>query len=339
MHCVIIGFSFRDTTPKYIFDGKSKDSVAGINPYLVDAPNVFIETRSMPLGNVPEMVFGSMPNDGGNLIIEADEYKEFLRSEPKVKKYIRRFVGAEEYINNLPRYCLWLVDATPEELRAMPLVKQRIDLVRDHRKNSKRDATRKLAKTPSIFGEIRQPETEYILIPRVSSERRDYIPIGFVLPKVVASDATQIIPNATLYHFGILTSSVHMAWTRVVCGRLRTDYRYSKDIVYNNFPWAGATDEQKKHIEALAQSVLDARAKFPNSSLADLYDPLTMPKELLKAHQNLDRAVMKLYKFKQDMPEPAMVAALMEMYQKLTEQPTMIPKEEAKKKRKRRSTM
>ena len=282
------------------------------------------------------MVFGSMPNDGGNLIIEADEYKEFLRTEPHAKQYIRRFVGAKEFINNLPRYCLWLVNAMPDELRTMPLVKQRIGLVKNHRLHSKREMTRKLARTSFLFGEIRQPESKYILVPCVSSERRHYIPIGFVSPKVIASDATLTIPDATLYHFGILTSSVHMAWMRIICGRLRTDYRYSNKVVYNNFPWADATEEQKATIEKLAQAVLDARAKFPDSSLADLYDPLTMPPELLKAHQALDRAVMKLYKFKPDMSESAIVAKLMEMYQKLTEQPTMISQEEKPRKVRRR---
>jgi len=335
VHCVMIGFSFVDVTRKYIFDGESKNSVSRINPYLVDAPDIFIESRSKPLGEVPDMVFGSMPNDGGHLIIEETEYKKFLRQEPLAKKYIRRFFGADEFINDLPRYCLWLVDATPEELQSMPQVKQRIEQVRKIRSNSKRAGTQKLAKTPMLFGEIRQPSAKYILIPGISSERREYIPIGFVLPKIIASNATLIIPHATLYHFGILTSNVHMAWTRAVCGRLEMRYRYSNKIVYNNFPWVDATDEQKKNIETLARSVLDARAKFPDSSLADLYDPLTMPPELLKAHQTLDRAVMKLYKFKQDMSEPAIVAALMEMYQKLTVLPTMIPEEEMKKKRTR----
>jgi hypothetical protein len=296
---------------------------------------VFIESRTKPLCDVPEIQQGSRPYDGGNLIIEANEYKDFLRAEPNVKKFIRRFVGAEEFINNLPRYCLWLVGATPTEVRSMPSVKQRIDKVRDLRINSKREATCKLATSPMLFGEIRQPRSTYILIPGVSSELRHYIPIGFMSPKDIASNATLVISNATLYHFGILTSIVHNAWMRAVCGRLRTDYRYSNKIVYNNFPWAEATDEQKAAIEKLAQGVLDARAKFPDSSLADLYDPLVMPKELLQAHQALDRAVMKLYGFKKDVSETEIVAKLMEMYQKLTEKPTFIP-EEGKKKRKGR---
>jgi len=334
VHCVIIGFSFIDTAHKYIFDGETKTSVSLINSYLVDAPDIFIESRSKPLCDVPEMVFGSMPNDGGHLIIEADDYKGFLRSEPNAKKYIRRFVGSVEYINSLPRYCLWLVDATPAELQSMPVVLQRIEHVRDIRSKSRAEGTRKKAKTSALFYQISQPKSKYILVPRVSSERRGYIPIGFMSPKIIASDATLTISNATLYHFGILTSSVHNAWMRTIGGRLRTDYRYSKDIVYNNFPWADATDGQKSTIEKLAQAVLDARAQFPNSSLADLYDPLTMPKELLKAHQTLDRAVMKLYKFKSNMSESDIVAKLMEMYQKLTTPPTFIPKTPKEKKHK-----
>jgi hypothetical protein len=317
--------------PKYIFDGKSKNAAARINPYLVDAPDVFIESRSKPLCDVPNMVFGSMPNEGGNLIIEAEEYREFLRQEPAAKKFIRRFVGAESYINNQKRYCLWLVDATPTEIRAMPLVKQRIERVRKIREASLREITRHLADTPSLFGEIRQPKTKFVVIPRISSERRRYIPIGFMSPKVIVSDAIQTVPDATLFHFGILTSIVHMAWMRQVCGRMEIDYNYSSSIVYNNFPWADATDEQKENIAKLAQNVLDARDMFPDGSLADLYNPLTMPKELLKAHQTLDRAVMKLYKFKQDMMESEIVAKLMEMHQKLTAPPTMIPEEKTKK--------
>jgi hypothetical protein len=220
----------------------------------------------------------------------------------------------------------------------MPEVMKRIVACQDDRINSPDAGRKKLAGSPSLFREVLNPKT-FLLIPRVSSERRRYIPIGFLDKKYIPHDTALIIPDATLYHFGILTSSVHMAWMRAVCGRLEISYRYSKDIVYNNFPWADATDEQKKSVESLAQAVLDARAMFPGSSLADLYDPLTMPKELLKAHQALDRAVMKLYKFKNDMNESAIVAALMEMYQKLTERPTMIPEEETKKKRKTRNKM
>ena len=301
VHCVIVGFSFYKTEPN-------------INPYLIQAPNVFIESRKKPLGDVPEMVFGSMPNDGGNLIIEADEYRDFMKAEPKAKKYLRRFVGAEEFINNLPRHCLWLVDAPPAELRAMPTVMARVKHVREGRLASKRETTRQKADTPMLFGEIRQPTKKYILIPSTSSENRRYIPIGFMSPKVIASNATHIVPAATHYHFGILTSNVHMAWMRAVGGRLEMRYRYSKDIVYNNFPWPEATDKQKAKVEELAQGVLDARALYSEASLADLYDPNTMPLELTKAHRALDRAVMKLYGFDKDAPEAEIVAELMNMY-------------------------
>ena len=340
VHCVIIGFSLSRRKEKVIYEGNEKSVAQNINPYLVDAPEVLVESRSNALCDVPEMVYGNKPTDGGHLFIEAGEYEDFIVKEPQSQKYIKRIYGAEEYINNIVRYCLWLVGADPSELKQMPHIIKRIEKVREFRLASKKRATRASATMPTLFQEVRQPTSNnYIIIPRVSSERRQYIPIGFMSPDVIVNDAVQIIPNATLYYFGILTSNVHMAWTRAVCGRLRTDYRYSKDVVYNNFPWTDATDEQKKNIETLAQAVLDARAQFPNSSLADLYDPLTMPSELLKAHQALDRAVMKLYKFKQDMSEPAIVAALMEMYQKLTEKPTMISEEETKRKRQRRNKM
>ena len=245
-------------------------------------------------------------------------------------------MGSDEFINGYKRYCLWLGDCPPSELRQMPEAMKRVEAVRQFRHNSPSAPTRKLAETPLRFHVENMPKSKYIIIPRVSSERRKYIPIGFLTPNILTSDSAHLIPNATLYHFGILTSHVHMAWTRAVCGRLEMRYRYSKDIVYNNFPWADATDEQKATIEKLAQAVLDARAKFLDSSLADLYDPLTMPPELVKAHQALDRAVMKLYRFKTDMSEFAIVAALMEMYQKLTEKPTMISEPSKPRKRRRK---
>ncbi|MCL1893856.1 MAG: hypothetical protein FWG02_06455, partial [Holophagaceae bacterium] len=319
VHCVIIGFSNVKGIEKVIYDDVSaKTSAMNINPYLVDAPSVFVESRATALCASPELVWGNKPVDGGYLVIEDGELAELLASEPLAKKYIRQFIGSEEFINNKQRHCLWLTDASPGDLRRMPLVMERIDKVRKMRVSSPKAATRKSAETPSLFQEIRQPNADYAVIPSVSSEKRNYIPIGFVNKDVIVNNAVHIIPNATLYHFGILTSSVHMVWTRAVCGRLKSDYRYSKDIVYNNFPWPKATDKQKTEIERLAQSVLDARAKFPDSSLADLYDPLIMPKELLKAHRALDRAVMKLYGFAKDMSEPDIVAELMEMYKKLS---------------------
>jgi len=306
VHCVIIGFSFEKTTPN-------------INPYLLEAPNVFIESRGKPLCAAPPMVYGNKPADGGNLFIEAGDRKEFLRLEPGAKKYVRKIFGAEEYINNIPRYCLWLVDASPAEFRQMPLVMERIDKVRQFRLASKKEATRESAESSSLFQEIRQPGTNYAVVPRVSSENRKYIPMGFMPPDVIASDAVHIIPNATPYHFGILTSSIHMAWTRAVCGRLEMRYRYSKDIVYNNFPWPDADEVQREKIAALAQDVLDARAKFPDCSLSDLYDPAAMPKPLRDAHKALDLAVMKAYGFSAKMTEPQIVAALMERHQDIAQ--------------------
>lgn len=271
--------------------------------------------------DVPSMVYGNKPTDGGHLFIEADEYENFLAKEPESKKYIRKIYGATEYINNIPRYCLWLVNANPADLKRMPMIMDRIEKVRQFRLSSPKEATRESASTPTLFQEIRHPYSEYIIIPRHSSEKRRYIPFGFVSPDVIVNDAVQIIPQATVYHFGVLTSNVHMAWVRAVCGRIKSDYRYSKDIVYNNFPWPEASEEQKIAIETAAQSILDVRAHYPDNSLAALYDPLTMPPELLKAHKNLDRAVMAAYGFTSaNTPsEAACVAHLMERYKKLAD--------------------
>jgi hypothetical protein len=308
---------FAEMSAFCIYDGDEKILAKNINPYLVDAPNVFVESRSTALCDVPAMVYGNKPTDGGHLFIEIDEYDDFIAKEPNAKKYIRKIYGAMEYINNTDRYCLWLVGAEPLEIKKMPLVMDRIEKVRKFRLASNKKATQDSAATPTLFQEIRQPTSNYIIIPRVSSEKRKYIPIGFLSPDIIVNDSVQLIPNATLYHFGILTSNVHNAWMRAVCGRLKSDYRYSKDIVYNNFPWVETTNEQKAMIEKLSQNILYIRAKFSESSLADLYDPLTMPPELLKAHQALDRAVAKIYRFTKDMTETEIVSELMKMYQKL----------------------
>lgn len=318
VHCVIAGFSTGHSKEKVIYDNDEKITAKNITPYLVDAPDVFVESRNKPLCDIPQIQKGSQPTDDGNLIVEADEYDDFVLKDPVAFKYIKRFIGAAEFINRKDRFCLWLIDASPADLRKMPLVIDRIEKVRQFRLASRKKATQESAETPSVFQETRQPCSEYIIVPRVSSERRRYIPMGFMTPDVIASDAVQIIPTATLYHFGILTSNVHMAWMRTVCGRLKSDYRYSNNIVYNNFPWPEANETQKAAIEKLAQGVLDVRAKYPDSSLADLYDPLTMPPELLKAHRSLDTAVMKLYGFAKDATEADCVAALMERYQALT---------------------
>ena len=322
VHCVIIGFSVaKNDKAKIIFDSDGNKSVAkNINGYLNDAPSIFIENRKKPICNVNPMLFGSMPNDGRNLIIEADEYDDFIKNDPTSEKYIRQFLGAEEFINNKKRYCLWLENTSPSEMRKMPLVAQRVGAVRKLRESSNREATRRLADIPHLFGEIRQPkEGKYLLVPRVSSEKRKYIPIGFLSSEIIASDASLIIQNATLFDFGVLTSLVHNAWMRVVAGRLESRYRYSASIVYNNFPWCNPTDEQKVKIEQTAQAILDARAKYQESSLADLYDETFMPKELRKAHQANDRAVMEAYGFAKDITESEIVAELFKMYEKLVE--------------------
>ena len=336
VHCVIIGFSYVETTRKRIYEGKKKSAVHNINPYLIDAPNVFIESRTKPLCGTPPIGMGNQPIDDGNYLFTKEEMKAFLKIEPQAKKWFRPWIGADEFINGYQRYCLWLGYCPPPELKKMREVMKRVHAVQKFRQESKRASTKKLANFPTRFQTENIPSKSYIVIPEVSTERRNYIPMGFMKLHTLCSNLLRLMPHGTLYHFGILTSVVHMAWTRAVCGRLGTGYRYSKDIVYNNFPWAEATDEQKAAIEKLAQGVLDARGKFPDSSLADLYDPLTMPKELLKAHQVLDRAVLKLYKFKQDMSESEIVAKLMEMYQKLTATPTFIPEEETQKGRKKR---
>jgi hypothetical protein len=322
VHCVIVGFSgCQSGLPKIIYENDgAKITANNINAYLVNAPDVFIDSRTTSLCAVPSMVYGNKPTDGGHLFIEADAYDDFIAKEPQAQKYIRRIYGATEYINNIDRYCLWLVNAEPAELKKMPLVLERIEKVRQFRLASPKKATQESADTPTLFQEIRHPDSGYIIIPRHSSERRRYIPFGFVTPDIIVNDAVQIIPFAAVYHFGILTSNVHMAWVRAICGRIKSDYRYSKDIVYNNFPWPDATDTQRAAIEAAAQGVLDARTLFPESSLADLYDPLTMPPELLKAHRVLDKAVMQAYGFAvKDTTEASCVAALMERYKALAE--------------------
>ena len=321
VHCVIIGFSHKDSLKKekIIFDENGEKQIAQIiNPYLMDAPVVWIEKRKMPICNVSKINKGSQPTDGGNLIISAEEYDDFIKKEPNAKKFIKEFLGADEFINGRKRYCLWLVDASPAELRKMPLVMKRVEAVKEMRSSSNKAATRNWAAYPYLFTENRQPERgNYLLIPRVSSEKRCYIPIGYVSHTIIASDAVQIIPNATLFEFGILTSLAHNAWMRVVCGRLKSDYRYSNDIVYNNFPWPKPTEKQKAKIEQTAQAILDVRAKYPESSLADLYDERAMLADLRKAHQANDRAVMQAYGFDPKMTENEMVAELFRMYKEL----------------------
>lgn len=319
VHCIIIGFSFISRKKKYLYENYNIKEANNINPYLIDAPNVYIESHASPLCNIPKMDFGSMPNDGGYLSNYSKEQKEEIcKKYPRQAQLFKIIVGAEEFINNKERYCIWLKDSEPSMYKDNPIIMEAIRNVKQLRENSNREATRRLAITPYLFGEIRQPETDYLLVPSNSSERRRYIPIGFMTKEDISTNANLVIPNATLYEFGILTSNVHMSWVRSVAGRLKSDYRYSAKIVYNNFPWPSPTDKQKENINKTAKAVLDARAKYPNSSLADLYDELTMPPDLRKAHQQNDIAVMEAYGFNwRKMTESDCVAELMKMYEEL----------------------
>lgn len=320
VHCVIVGFSIAaNNVQKRLYVAERFQEVKNINAYLLDAPIVFVEKRNKPICNVPLMTTGNRPADGGHLIIEESDYDEFISTEPKALPYIKRLVGAAEYINNKKRWCLWLVGISPAELRKMPLVLQRVEACKADRENAPDAGRRKLAERPTQFREINNPDT-FVIIPAVSSERRRYVPIGFLDKDTIATNLVITIPDAQIYHFGVLTSNVHMAWMRAVCGRLEMRYRYSKDVVYNNFPWPTPTDTQKAKIEQTAQAILDARALYPDSSLADLYDDVAMPPELRKAHQQNDRAVMQAYGFPvREMTESKCVAELMKRYQKLTE--------------------
>nr|WP_298054549.1 DNA methyltransferase [uncultured Lachnoanaerobaculum sp.] len=297
VYCVIIGFSNHNNDKKILFDTSNQaNKVDNINGYLVDAPNVFIENSTQPISNVNKMVFGSMPNDGGFLSNYSDEEKNnIVQRYPQSEKFFKRIYGAQEFINNKIRWALWLYQTSPSEWRKIPPIAEAVKNVQENRSSSKRESTKKLADIPYLFGENRQPEGAYLLVPRVSSENRRYIPMGFMDADDLASDAVQIVPDATLYDFGILTSNVHMAWMRTVAGRLKSDYRYSAKIVYNNFPWPEVTETQKEKISSTAQAILDARTLYPDSSLADLYDELVVPVELRRAHQLNDKAVMEAY--------------------------------------------
>ncbi len=319
VHCVIVGFSTApNATPKTLFTSERAQVVQNINGYLLDADNVFVESRNKSICDVPNIGIGNMPLDGGFYLFTKSEMEEFLRAEPMAEKWFRPWVGSHEFINRYFRYCLYLKDCPPGELRKMPKCIERVEAVQKFRSDSSRASTKKLADFPLIFGTTNIPQTNYIIIPKVSSERRRYVPMGLVDSKILSSDLVFIIPDATLYHLGVLTSNVHMAWMRAVCGRLKSDYRYSKDVVYNNFPWPTPTDAQKAKIEQTAQAILDARALYPDASLADLYDETTMPPELRKAHQMNDKAVMVAYGFWGKLnSEPACVSELMKMYQKM----------------------
>ena len=319
-HCVIIGFSVAaSSTPKKLFDGDRYQVANNINGYLLDGENVFVESRSKPICNVPEIGIGNKPIDGGFYLFEKEEMEDFIKKEPSSKKYFRPWYGSREFINQKPRYCLWLGECTPAELKAMPHCMERVKAVREYRLASPSPGTVKLADKPTRFHVENMPSGRYIVIPQVSSERRRYIPMGYMDNSVLCSDKVRILPNGNLYEFGILESNVHMAWVRATCCRLKSDYSYTVNDVYNNFIWPAPTEQQKAKIEQTAQAILDARALYPDSSLADLYDDLTMPPELRKAHQANDRAVMDAYGFTKGTAartsESACVAELMKLYQ------------------------
>ena len=350
VHCVIVGFSHANSTLKTIYEYEMVSgeplavAVKNINPYLVDAPDVVLPSRRTPICNVAPIVFGSMANDGGNFFLTDQEKEELLSACPEAAPWVRPFLGAEEFINNIPRWCLWLKDCPPAVLRKMPPIMERVQKVKALRAASTRKATQDLAGTPTLFGEIRQPEKPYLLVPCHSSERREIIPIGFLSSEVIVGNANLCLPDAKLFDFGIITSRMHMAWVKYVCGRLESRYRYTAGIVYNNYPWPGfagepLSDKHRNAIEQAAQSVLDARAQFASSSLADLYDPLTMPPALLKAHQKLDTAVDAAYQpsggKKSYASDAERVAFLFELYQRIT---SLLPMAHVKKTRKAKAT-
>ncbi len=341
VHCVIIGFAPFDVIDKQIWDYEKSDSAAhelnahNINPYLVDAPDVFLVNRSSPICAVPEMRYGSMPRDDGNLILTAEERQELLTETPEMASFVKLFLGAHELMQDGERYCLWLVGASPSLLNRSAIIRDRLKRVREFRLASKAASTRKFAETPSLFCQIAQPDGKYVLVPRHSSENRKFVPMGFFGQENVVADSCLSVPDAGLYHFGVMCSTMHNAWMRFTCGRIKSDYRYSKDIVYNNYPWPDEpTDKQREAVEAAAQAVLDARAQFPQSSLADLYDPLTMPPALVKAHQALDRAVDACYRKAAFTSDAKRVEYLFGLYEQLT---SLLPTEKSIKARKKKT--
>jgi hypothetical protein len=337
VHCIIVGFAAFDRGAKRLFEydnveGEGHEVRAGnVNPYLLDAPDLLLENRSGPICAVPSMRFGSMPRDGGHLILSTDEKDVLTRTHPSSKKFIRPYTGAEEFLNGGQRWCLWLLGVSPSEIQAIPPILDRLERVRQYRLASKAATTRGFAATPGIFCQLAQPTTDYLLVPRVSSERRSFVPIGFASKDLIANDQVLTVAEAQLFHFGVMSSTMHMAWVRTTCGRLKSDFRYSKDIVYNNFPWPESpTEKQRTAIEEAAKGVLAARERFPEATLADLYDPLTMPPALVKAHQRLDKAVDAAYRYKGKPTDAERVAFLFELYQKYT---SLFPAEQAGKRR------
>ena len=318
--CVIVGFGVREWKQKRLYSSALQYAeVSNISPYLLPGKDIFVVAQKDTLCNVPKMCFGNQPRDGGFFILSKEEKAELLKQEPVLEKWIRQYMGAEEFINGKQRFCLWLKEASPLDIKQSRVLYERVTAVKNFREASSAKTTQGYAKVPHLFAQLTQPDNvPYLLVPRVSSERRKYVPIGYMPAEVVSSDAVQIIPNASLYHFGVMTSCVHMNWMRVVCGRLKSDYRYSKELVYNCFPWCQPTAEQKAKIETTAQTILDIRAKYADCPFSVLYDETTMPADLRKAHQDNDRAVVAAYGFSIKMTESECVAKLFEMYQELT---------------------
>jgi len=341
VHCVIIGFGLEDIENKRVFDyvnikgEPTERKVKNINPYLTEGNDLIILKRNQPICNIPEMLKGSQPTDGGNLLMTEEEKVEYVIQEPSGEKFIKPFISADEFLNGKKRWCFWLKDIQPNELKKLPLLSDRVSKVRKMRLSSTKQSTVKWADFPTLFTENRQPDSNYLLVPRVSSENRKYIPIGFFESSVIASDSCITIPNATLYLFGILTSEMHITWVKYVCGRLKSDYRYSNTIVYNNYPFPeNVNEKQKQKVETAAQAVLHTRAKYPDSSLADLYDPLTMPPDLVKAHQILDKAVDLCYRPQPFVSELNRIEFLFSQYEALNA-PLLKPE---KKKRTKKSS-
>ena len=319
VHCVIIGFTlWPNNALRTLYKIDCVEHPTNINPYLLAAPNIIIHDRHEQISNGPLMAVGSFPTDGGGLVIKEKDYEKFLKKEPKAKPYVRPYIGPDEFIKGKKRYCLWLKGCSAHEIKSMPAVMQRIQIVRESRLNSPKHQTQARADTPTLFAEDRQPDAPYLLLPRTSSELRTYLPIGFMPSDVIAGDVI-ILPNATLFHFGLLCSNVHNAWMRLLCGRLEMRYRYSNTLVYNNLPFPNCTQMQKNRIEATGQAILDARKRHSDCTMSDLYNNTLMPIDLRKAHEANDRAVMAAYGFRKDMPESEIVIELLKMYEEITQ--------------------
>jgi hypothetical protein len=340
VHCVITGWSLKDKHPKLLVDYKedingegTRSYVENINPYLVNAANIVLTSVRVPIVQVPIIVNGSKPTDGGNLLLSEDEKDILILKCPSSSKYIRKFLDADSFINNINRYCLWLDKVLPDELKLMPEVYSRVQAVRKMRAESNKLQTQELASVPYLFAEIRQPNCDYLAVPKVSSERRDYVPFAMVDKDTIIGDRLSYIPNANLSHFAVMTSSLHMSWMRAVCGRMKSDYNYSNKIVYNNFPWQLIGEDAVLKLIKSAQAILDARNFYPNASLADLYDPLTMPVELVKAHDANNKAVDKAYGYTGADDDASRVAFLFKRYEELTSilPPTLVKKKQVKK--------